>query len=169
MAKKEDIIIAVDPDIERNGLAVLKTAAHRVSVFALPFAECLERILLLVKAANDEGQSVRVIVEAGWLNSANWHFQRTDTRQKCVAIGRSVGMNHECGILLCEMLRYNGIEPMEYKPLEKHWQGIGRKITQGEITQFIPYLPTRTNQEERDAALIAWVYAGLPIKINMNK
>ena len=93
----------------------------------------------------------------------------TDTRQKCVAIGRSVGMNHECGILLCEMLRYNGIEPMEYKPLEKHWQAIGRKITQGEITQFIPYLPKRMNPEERDAALIAWVYAGLPIKINMNK
>ena len=72
MAKKEDIIIAVDPDIERNGLAVLKTAAHRVSVFALPFAECLERILLLVKAAKDEGQSVLVIVEASWLNFANW-------------------------------------------------------------------------------------------------
>ena len=44
------------------------------------------------------------------------------------------------------------------------WQGKDGKITQQEIASFTG-ITGRNNQEERDAALLAWVYAGLPIKI----
>ena len=51
------------------------------------------------------------------------------------------------------MLRYNNREV----PLKKVWKGTGGKITQAEILRIIPGFPKRSNQEVRDAALIAWV------------
>lgn len=164
-ASHADYIIAVDPDTEKNGLAVLNKEKKRVSVFALPFAECYWRIVQLVDAAKEQGKKVVVLIEGGWLNQSNWHFNYSDSRTKCAAIGRRVGMNHECGILMLEMLGYQAIDAYAIKPLEKCWSGREHKITQDEITKFIPNLPKRTNQEERDAALIAWVAAGYQIKL----
>jgi hypothetical protein len=43
------------------------------------------------------------------------------------------------------------------------WHGRDGKITQEEIAAFTG-IDGRHNQEERDAALLAWIYAGLPIK-----
>lgn len=164
-AKNADIIIAVDPDIQKNGLAVLRKDTKRISVFALPFAECFWRIWNLCDAAREKNEKAIVLVEGGWLNQSNWHFSYADNRTKCAAIGRKVGMNHQCGIDMLAMLKHFGVDAYEVKPLEKHWQGRERKITQEEITQFIPDLPKRMNQEERDAALIAWVYGGFQTKL----
>lgn len=160
-ARSAEIIIGVDPDIERNGIAVLTRSTGRVNLFALPFAEAIERIT----AITGRGERTLVLVEAGWLNQSNWHFNYTDSKAKCAAMGRSVGMNHECGILLCEMLAHHHVPHVAVKPLIKRWQGREGKITQEEISAFIPGLPKRTNQEERDAALIAWVAAGYPIRV----
>lgn len=162
-ALQADTIIAIDPDVDKNGLAILSMKTKRVSVFALPFAECFRRVTEIVEAS--DGKKVIVLIEGGWLNQSNWHFSYADNRTKCAAIGRKVGMNHQCGIDMLAMLKHFGVDAYEVKPLEKHWQGRERKISQDEITQFIPDLPKRMNQEERDAALIAWVYAGFQIKL----
>ncbi len=49
------------------------------------------------------------------------------------------------------------------------WRGQDGKITHAELAQFIPGLPARSNQEERDAALLAWTYAGFPVKMNVRQ
>jgi hypothetical protein len=56
----------------------------------------------------------------------------------------------------------------EIKPLNLRikghniWNGKDGKITHEELAAFTG-LKGRTNQEERDAALIAWNYAGFPL------
>ena len=165
-ARNADVIIAVDPDIDRNGVAVLSRKTKRVNVFSLRFAETIERLQKLHDAANERNERIVILIEGGWLNPSNWHFRYTDSKAKCAAMGRHVGMNHECGILLTEMCGHYNLPYRIIKPLEKRWQGRDGKITQDEITQFIPDLPKRMNQDERDATLIAWVFAGFPIRIN---
>jgi hypothetical protein len=64
-----------------------------------------------------------------------------------------------------ECLQYYGIEVMEKQPLRKIWQGKDRKITHAEITAITGWDKKRSNQEERDAMLLAWNESGLPIII----
>jgi hypothetical protein len=51
------------------------------------------------------------------------------------------------------------------------WKGRDGKITHEElqhlaiITDKTNHITNKTNQEARDAALLAWEYAGLPIRI----
>jgi hypothetical protein len=61
------------------------------------------------------------------------------------------------------MCKHHDIPVETIKPLKKIWQGKDGKITQKEIASFTG-ITERTNQEGRDAALIAWIYSGLPIK-----
>lgn len=113
-----------------------------------------------------ESNKVVVVIEAGWMNSSNWHLGRYDSKSVAAAKGNSVGRNHETARKIAEMARvYYGLEVVEIRPLKKCWSGKDGKITQEEISQFIPDFPKRSNQEERDAMLIAWNYAGFPIRI----
>ena len=155
-------IIGIDPDADKSGIAVLDTATRTfVRIAALPFAELLNYAIVL---HNKSDKPLKVYVEAGWLNTGNWHLSRTDSRQKCAALGVSVGRNQETGRKLIEMLSYYGVPVEPVRPLVKCWKGRDRKITHAELSAFAD-VGGRTNQEERDAALIAWEKAGLPIRI----
>jgi hypothetical protein len=63
------------------------------------------------------------------------------------------------------MLNYYGIEVIEKEPLRKIWKGPDGKITHTEITAITGWDKKRSNQEERDAMLLAWDRSGLPIVI----
>lgn len=76
-------------------------------------------------------------------------------------------MNHQTGILTEQMCEAMGIPCRVVKPLRKCWKGDGGKITHAELQNIVGVtckLP-RTNQDQRDACLLAWVHAGLPIRI----
>jgi hypothetical protein len=75
---------------------------------------------------------------------------------------------HETGKKLVEMLENYGIEVSLQRPLVKCWAGADRKITHAEITDVCGWDKKRSNQEERDAMLIAWYASGLPIKVRTN-
>jgi hypothetical protein len=60
------------------------------------------------------------------------------------------------------MADYEVVE--EVKPLKKCWKGRDGKITHEELARFTG-LMGHTNQDGRDAALLAWVRAGLPIRL----
>ena len=49
--------------------------------------------------------------------------------------------------------------------MTKHWKGDEGKITHEELSYIVGPLPKRTNQDQRDATILAWWYADLPIKI----
>jgi hypothetical protein len=67
---------------------------------------------------------------------------------------------------IVELLQYKGIDVTPVAPLKKVWRGKDRKITQEELAAIIGQELPRTNQEGRDAALLAWVMAGLPLRLS---
>ena len=62
-----------------------------------------------------------------------------------------------------------GMQWQFVKPFRKVWSGRDRKITHEELSAVTGLVYGRTNQEMRDAALIAWVSAGLPVRVIKRK
>lgn len=168
---KLNYVAGIDPDVEKNGVALLDCEKRTIRVLAsLPFPELLDFLRYIQRQAEVEQKRFRVIVEAGWLNKANWHSSETDTKQLAAAKGNAAGRNHETGRKIVEMCAHWQIPTELMKPLRlkvggSHlWNGKDGKITHEELTSFTGITKPRTNQEERDAALLAWVFAGLPLK-----
>ena len=161
---KIDTVIGIDPDVDKSGFAVLQKNVPALEIQALPFPVLLDELQKHKEFAQANGRNIVVLVEAGWLNKANWHLYASDTKQSAAAKGNAAGRNHEVGRKIIEMCQHYGIDVEEIKPLPKVWQGKDRKITHEELCSFTGY-DKRTNQEGRDAALIAWEWAGLPIRI----
>ncbi|EJX03632.1 hypothetical protein EVA_08271 [gut metagenome] len=163
---KTDIVIGIDPDVDKSGFAVLKKDIPiLLDIKTLTFPDLLDELQRQKEFAQANARNMVVLVEAGWLNKANWHLYTSDTKQSAAAKGNAAGRNHEVGRKIIEMCEHYGINVEEIKPLPKVWKGKDRKITHEELASFTGYTK-RTNQEGRDAALIAWEWAGLPIRIN---
>lgn len=160
--KKEKYIIGIDPDNKESGIAIVDPKNKKVDVQKRAFPALLDGLIDCRKSLTYE---VKVIIEGGWLNNSNWHVTgRYMTAQRAAEIGRRTGMNHQTGILIAEFCKHLGIEYEVVKPLKKCWKGKNGKITQEEAEYFMGKLP-RMNQDERDALLLAWVYAGLKVKV----
>lgn len=161
------ITIGIDPDVEKNGLAVI--VEDRVEVYSLPFWDLLNKVRMIKTEADINDQEVVAYIEASWKTTAVWHLAYKDNKQMAAKKGYGVGRNHQTGMLLAEGLKRMGLKVFEQTPLKKYWNGKDGKISQEEIAAFmnITTVPKKkpTNQEERDAALIAWVCAGKPIKV----
>ena len=164
-------IVAIDPDCEMSGVATVDTTSGDVFVYKMTFPQVIRYIRDEMHREEDptitDDHSFKVVIEAGWLNQGNWHLglNKYMSASKAAAIGRSVGLNHQTGILLEEMCKNMMIPTELQRPYKKTWQGKDGKITQKEIEQLTghPKLP-RMNQDQRDALLIAWVHSGLPMK-----
>lgn len=159
--KKHQYIIGIDPDVDKSGLAWLNTSTRQLEAVSLPFPELLDHLLHIKAAYRD---NAIVVVEASWLISHNWHTRSGDNRRVSAAKGNNVGRNHEVGRKIVEMCKHYGLEVVEQSPLKKCWQGKDGKITHEELNYFTG-ITGRTNSEMRDACLLAWNYAGLPIRV----
>lgn len=158
----EKLIIGIDPDIDKNGVCFLDPKTRKANATVASFPSLMK---FFADQAQCKGIETTVVVEAAWMhNKTNWHMNPKDSRRVAAAKGYSVGQNHQTGRLICEMARAYGLKVVEHIPLVKCWKGKDRKITDAEIKAFIP-IQGRTNQESRDAALLAWVFAGLPIRV----
>ena len=165
-----DVYIGIDPDAEKSGVGVVKRATREVDVKQLAFASLVAYIRLQCHRAEVQGKTIMVIVEGGWLIHGNWHIPFRCSTAKAAAIGRSVGMNHQTGLLLVEILKAEGIPVQVQRPLRKMWQGADGKITSTELAEITGKVKLpRCNQEGRDALLIAWVASGLPVRVRPTK
>lgn len=166
---KYDVLIGIDPDVERSGLAILGLYDMKLTVNSHPFPELLEIVRSVAFEGAELGHATVVYVEAGWKNKSNWHLSPKDTRASAAKKGEHVGRNQETGRKIVEMLRHYGIQVMEQSPLRKCWQGKDGKITHEELKRLcqmsgVEFNRPRSNQEERDSALLAITCSGLPIK-----
>ena len=162
---QDRIIIGIDPDVDQSGIGRLDVAERKCTATHLPFPLLIDYIKDVAQVARMKKVSLVVYVEASWLISHNWHIQFRDTKAVAAKKGQEVGRMHETGRKIVEMLEHYGIDVREQHPLKKCWQGKDGKITHNEITQVCKWDRKRSNQEERDAMLIAWYASGLPIRI----
>lgn len=155
---KPDTVVGIDPDCERSGVAILDVADRRLDVCAKTFPELLDYLRQLAAA----GANVKIVVEAGWMVAkSNYHPAQGLRAEK---IAKDVGANHETGRKIIEMCRHYGLQAVAVHPLNKCWRGRNGKITAKEL-EIVTGYGRRTNQDGRDAALLAWVHAGLPIRL----
>jgi len=160
-----NIFVGIDPDNQKSGVAFLHREERFLSLYSMDFPHLMDW-LGHVKASYPEDH-VMVVIEGGWLNESNWHVKgKAVSPAKAAAMGRNVGMNHQTGILIEQMCQSMDIVCEVVKPLPKGWSGKDRKITAEELKYFTGY-SKRSNQDERDAALLVWNYAGLPIKCKL--
>ena len=157
--------IGIDPDVDKNGVAIVERETRNLECAALTFADTLGYLQWVCSRASEVGAEVKVYVEAGWLNRTNWHLSKWDNRGQVGAKGVSQGRNEQVSRLLGEMCEAYNMDWQFIKPFRKCWSGRDRKITHAELCAVTGMVYGRTNQEMRDAALIAWVSAGLPVKI----
>lgn len=165
---KPTLIIAIDPDVDKNGIAILNVPTREVKLLSLKFPETIEFLFEHI-AAHEPHEPLSVCIEAGWVNKPNFHLYSHDLPAVAAAKGRSVGRNEQVSRCLIEYSQWLAdkqntplIAVHAVKPLAKCWYGKDKKITHEELAYFVHGLPKRTNQEERDAALIAWTHANLP-------
>lgn len=157
--------IGIDPDVEKNGVAIVEKETRHIECAALAIGDTLDYLQWVAKRAAESGASVKVYVEAGWMCRTNWHLSRWDNRGQVVAKGVSQGRNEQVSRMIGEMCEHYGLQWQYLKPFKKCWQGQDRKITHAELCAVTGLIYGRTNQEMRDAALIAWVAAGLPVRV----
>lgn len=156
-------VIAIDPDTQKSGVCLLDVKTRKLEVCSLSFPKLLDYLKLKRDEYAKSGESLCVVVEAGWINKSNWHVTRRDNLQSASAKGNATGRNHETGRKIVECAKHYKMNVIEVQPLRKMWKGRDRKITHEEMAQFVD-VPSRTSQDQRDAILIAWCFAGLPVR-----
>src|SRR5690606_5123563 len=145
------VIIGVDPDVDKNGVAIYEKSTKDLQLLTLSFFQLLDYL------SQNKDQIKEVVIEASWKHKkANFHENR---RGVGVAsqIGARTGANHEVGRKIVEMCSYLSIPSKEVLPLRKRWSGPNGKITHEEFRKLTGYIGS-TNQEKRDAALLIWGY-----------
>ena len=159
---KFDNVIGIDPDKVKSGVAWLKPSTSQLEISNLSFPLLLEYLQFAKQKGEELNESLVVVVEAGWMNAKScFHAAQGKQAEK---IAKDVGANHETGRKIIEMCEHYGINVVAKAPLAKCWKGKDKKITHEELASFTGIMG-RTNQDARDAALLAWTFAGLPIKI----
>lgn len=163
MTKK--IIVGIDPDTNKSGIATYYNG--ELLVEALAFPALIEKLYILATLPED----VLVVVEAGWLISHHWHTKKGDNQRVTARKGNSAGRNHEVGRKIVEMCEHYGLEVIEQRPLRKCWKGRDGKITHDELNYILKHNNIEelksSNQEKRDAALICAVHADLKLKVKL--
>ena len=101
--KKYDVVIGIDPDVDKSGVAFLIVESRVLEVYSLPFADLLDYLREIRDILMREGKYFVVVVEAGWLNKAHWHVGRGGSAARSAAIGNHTGRNHEVGRKIVEM------------------------------------------------------------------
>lgn len=167
--QKPERIIGIDPDVDKSGVAELHTPTGRLEATTLCFPDLMDYLQHIKANFSDKGEKVLVIVEAGWMNATNWHTGRVRSIAAAAKTGQNTGRNHEVARKIAEMSRHYGLETQEVKPLRKCWKGADGKITHAELESLleasgITPLTGRTNQELRDAVLLAVFHSGIPLK-----
>lgn len=167
---KDNVIVAIDPDVDKSGVAILwvDTKKMGVGLYSLP------ELVFFLQEFKKENRDYIVVVEASYLSQTNWHLSWDDSQKRAAAKGRQVGRNHEIGRQIVEFCKYLEIPYQEQYPLRKCWGGKDGKITTKEIRMLTEGmgvdLPSSSlNQEERDAALLALNRSGLPLRMAQTK
>jgi len=138
---KEKILIGIDPDTEKSGVAV---KSNELELYNMSFFELYD----FLSNFKNETENIKVYIECGFLNGGNRHKVLAGSLSLNSKIGERIGANHEVAKKICEMCRHLEIEFIQVRPTKtKSNSDYFKKITG---------YTKRTNQEQRDACLLIW-------------
>ena len=171
------LIIGIDPDTSKSGYCEIMIWGNDIYLQygAYSFAEIVMDIFKKIKdhkALSSRTYDIEIYVEAGWLvKPSNYHSPYYAKKSVSDTISNGVGRNAETGRKIIEMAKYYGLNVIEAYPLKKIWGADHRqKISAKELKILTGGLvSTQTNQDTRDAILLAWDKSGLPMKMNNKK
>jgi hypothetical protein len=133
--------IGIDPDIDKNGVAVWDSDNKTIRLFNMSFWNTIDFLSSYPYAS--------VYIEAGWLNKkSNFHFARKQSKAQGERIAKNVGQNHQVGMLILEYCVIKNIKHYTVKPT--------RAKVSAELFKKITSYGKRTNQEQRDAAMLVY-------------
>lgn len=135
-------IIGIDPDVTASGVAIY---SGTYTLATMPLFNLME---YLGKAKNE--LQIKVGISAGWLNKkVSFHGNNLPDKVK-ERIAERVGANHEIGKQIETFCKDKNIPHFLARPRQ-------RKVKSDEFKQLTGY-EQRSNQEERDAAMVVWSY-----------
>lgn len=169
-ARNNRFVIGIDPDVEMSGIATLDVDRRELWADTLPFPQLIDFCKELARQCKENDKELTICVEASWASSHNFHLHHTDSRAKAASKGYDEGRNHETGKKIIEMLEHAGLAVTEKRPLLKTWNTRDGKISHDLLMSLlagsgISTSVKRTNQEKRDAALLAIDESGIPMCI----
>lgn len=166
--KRCEVFIGIDPDVDKSGVAYVDKTTRKLETAALAESDLRSYLLFVRNSAEQLKTSYVVVIEASWLIGHNWNVHYKMNVHTAAATGHSAGRNHQVGISIAKFCEENNIRHYLALPLKKCWRGANGKISHAELQSFTGIM-SKTNQEQRDAALLAWVHAQLPIKLQFKK
>lgn len=145
------VLIGIDPDVDKSGVATLLGTTLNMYNFTFP-------VLIETISNWNKFHDIHVVIEAGWLNKSNWHLPKPQTQYEksqiskylniAAKIGEKTGRNHETGRKIVEMCEYHEIPFELVRPTEAK--------VDADLFKLITKHKGRTNQEQRDAAMLIW-------------
>lgn len=158
--------IGIDPDNKFIGCAILEDNKLTINKYSIP--EFFYDVILSWKKEYDKAceehnfGEMAIYLEGGWLNK--YYYHSTESLMIVNNIARKIGMNHQVGITIEECLKYLGIICKTVKPVQdSKFKNPKEKITHLQLmkmvnTYGIEYNCERSNQDERDSALLLLHY-----------
>lgn len=171
------LLIGIDPDTKASGWALIDLSDRTVHLETLPFMDILALLTEWRREVDDhyldESYSYRFVVEDIWTVAHNWHVSARDNRQTISKKGYHIGRCSMVGQLIYEAIGAHFFPRIAQPPLRKVWRGADGKITHPELLELCekhdlilpPSKLKQTNQEERDALLLALHHIATPIKL----
>lgn len=136
------IYIGIDPDVKENGVAVWDSELK-----AFDFIENMD-FWEVIEEFESWMIPISVVIEAGWLiKKSNWHNRKGQSKAVGEKIAKSVGANHQVGILFYEYCLKNNINVTLEKPKGKVKADYFKKLTG---------YKKQTNQDKRDAGMLVF-------------
>lgn len=171
------LLVGIDPDTKASGWACIDLSDRTVHLETLPFMDILSLLTEWRREVDDhyldEAYSYRFVVEDIWRVAHNWHVSPRDNRQTISKKGYHIGRCSMVGQLIYEAIGAHFFPRIAQPPLRKVWRGADGKITHSELLELCekhdlilpPSKQKQTNQEERDALLLALHHIATPIKL----
>lgn len=173
--KNYDYIIAIDPDVDKSGLAILDTHTKKCVLSSRTFPELIEELEHLGFDLDIQDKKMLIVIEIDTSTTHNWRLNPNMSRQMIATMGHKQGRNYQVAQTLIQYMEFYGVEYAEQAPLRKGWRGREGKITHEELMALKGLkftkaadqrMKSQTNQEERDAALLAIHWSNIPLIID---
>jgi hypothetical protein len=139
---KEKILIGIDPDVDKSGIAFLN--GNHLELNNLTFFELFDYF----RQIKEKYENPIIYVECGFLNKSNWHKKAGKSAAFNAKIGEYTGANFETAKKIVEMCIYLKITHYKIKPTKSKVSNDYFKMVTGYKGQ--------TNQEQRDAFMLIY-------------